>query len=439
MKMRNFSQDDLTSSSRATRFLMNWVFALLILQYLIPHADENVRVIPIIVFCLAAMVYFVTAPGPKAVSAVCSVLQSPVLAFIVIAGFLPIISSYSTWQRSTTYGILMVGVLMTARILVSGIGLLAILESFYKGLAFTIPMIPILSFREFAVSLASGGRYQPFGFHPNAIAEFAAILVPLHIWFAPQGRAWNIFRWFSVPICLLIIIATGSRSALAALACGCLVVLTIRQLSEPTRGVRRSHLVIGLLLMLALCLAAFDNHVSSKIGGYVWDKLELDSPQRGLNSGMSGRSKAFESFSETLSDDITLFGNGYRSTDNDIDYAVDNGYLTIAYELGFIPVCAIVGRHLFHLIRAIQLYFRNRTPAQNMLQMYIGFISTFLLVATVGRGLFSYGDPISLLALCFLIASDVDFRGPALVAPAMLPLGSSEDSPQSTPWLETQQ
>jgi len=392
------------------------VFALLVLQYLIPHADESVRVIPIVVFCFAAIVYFITAPQTKSASAVCSVLYSPVLAFIVIAGFLPIISSYTTWQRSTTYGILMVVVLVAARILVSGLGLLAILQSFHRGLAFTLPLVTILSFKQLITSLASGARYEPFGFHPNGIAEFAAVLVPLHIWFRLPGRAWSVFRWLSVPLCLIVIMATGSRSALAALTCGCLVVMAMRRLNHLGRGIRRCYLVFSLVLILALLImVAFDSTVSTRISGYVWNKLELDSPQRGLNSGMSGRSKAFQSFSQTLSENITLFGNGYRSTDTDIGYAVDNGYLTITYELGLVPVCAVVGRHLFHLVRAIHLYLRRGATHRDLLPNYIGFLCTFLLVATVGRGLFSYGDPISVLAICFLIGTDFDFKTSAYV------------------------
>lgn len=410
--MEKLWQHGLTKSARLARALTTAAFVLSILQYLILDPSEEIRAIPILVFCLAAGIYCMTATSSGRQAALASIFHLPVLVFALLVAAMPTISAtFLSSSRAMWYGVLMAFVLISARILVTAIGLPGILRSFYIALSAGVPMVVSISATELLNSLrGGGGRYSPLAFHPNWIGNLAAILIPLNIWIGPPGAKWKVFRWASSALALLVVIASGSRSGLVTLIVGCTVAAALQfSLHLGSWRFKRSHAIVLLVLMVLLLVFFSDSTATGRVGGYLWDRMALDSPGRGLDSGMSGRVVTFDAFRSTLTNSITLFGRGFRTTSED-GYFIDNGYLSSLYEIGVIPLCAVLGKYIWNLALLVRLYFRRGSSQKLCLLMYICLICTHLLTATVERALFSYGDPSSLLALCFLVATNFDFH-----------------------------
>jgi O-antigen ligase len=381
-------------------------------QGFLGNPGELVRVIPVVQFCFAALVGFIAAPVARRRFIGASVVYIWFLCFLLLVGVMPTVSSFYGSERATMYGSLMVVVLICARALLSEIGLYGVLRALYFALAIIIPVVVAATLPEFIAALSSG-RYSPFGFHPNAIAGMAALVVPMHVWLGPRRKAWRLVCLALAGLCLAVILATGSRGGVIAVVLALLLGTTLSGLGKG--GVRMSWakwltiLIVVLAMLVALIVLPGTNSYE-RATNYLTKKMALDSADRGINSGMSGRTKIWTSFLPVLLENLTLFGHGYRTTGEDVAGAVDNGYLTNTYELGVIPVCLIVGCYLFNLVRVIRLLFRDGTRGKSCLLTYACLIFLILASSVIGRGLFSYGDPLSIVALCLLVSADFDYR-----------------------------
>jgi O-antigen ligase len=247
----------------------------------------------------------------------------------------------------------------------------------------------------------------------------AALVVPMHVWLGPRRKAWRPVCLALAGLCLAVIVATGSRGGMVEVVLALLLGMTLSCIEKG--GFRMSWgkwltILIVVLAMIATLIVLPGSDTYERATGYVTKKMALDSADRGINSGMSGRTKIWTSFLPVLLENLTLFGNGYRTTGEDVAGAVDNGYLTNTYEIGVIPVCVIVGCYLINLVRVIRLLFQNGARGKSCLLMYVCLILLILTNGAIGRGLFSYGDPLSIAGLCLLVSADFDyseFRGVA--------------------------
>jgi O-antigen ligase len=140
---------------------------------------------------------------------------------------------------------------------------------------------------------------------------------------------------------------------------------------------------------------------------FIDEHLELSSPYRGLNTGLTGRIAVWRSVLDVLKDGSWLGGNGLRSTDQiayDIN-TVDNGYLVLLYEAGVIPAIGICLLYFTHTGRVVRNYLHSRDEGDS--RALIGLVLVTVAFFTnnlTARYLFGMGNPYSLMMLVFLAA-----------------------------------
>src|SRR5207302_7186068 len=115
-------------------------------------------------------------------------------------------------------------------------------------------------------------------------------------------------------------------------------------------------------------------------------------------SGLTGR---FDKWNETVhvfSDGTWLTGQGLRSSDS-MDPPIDNSYLVILYELGFVPLVLITWRFAAIFLRFVRSYFRSTSERQRKFSLACTLLMVvFLVNDIVGRFMFALANPYSLLA-----------------------------------------
>lgn len=397
---------------KVARALMTFAFLLSTLQFLIvERGDEMLRVIPIVVFCAAAIVGFICAPSSRRQAIAASCFHPQFILIFGIAGVLPTVSSIYSSQRATLYGALMVIVLLSARSLVTATGLDGILQSLYHSLAMAIPLVVALSLPSFLGALG-GKRYSPFEFHPNILAMFCAVLAPLHLWIGGQGKLWRMVHWFGALFAAAVLFATGSRGSLISLVVALVCASLLKWMAEGMR-ITQTRAISALLIAGALVAGSLGalrgSENADKAQNFVTQKLDLNSRDRGVSSGMSGRTKIWDSFVPLMLSTLSAFGNGYRTTSESFNRAIDNGYLTTIYELGVVPTLVILivyGRNLWYTA----WYYLRGDGGDTALRTYFCLVGCALLNGAVTRVLFGYGDPVSIFTLCFVAAVRDDLK-----------------------------
>ena len=160
--------------------------------------------------------------------------------------------------------------------------------------------------------------------------------------------------------------------------------------------------------MVVTLLAAFfvlvSNMDSTRDAYAVLDQvLSLSTPDRGLDSGMSGRVDMWHEALRVFSDGTWLLGHGVRSSDAAYTYPmIDNSYLVILYDMGVVPLILIAWRFVSILLRVARNAFRAADKDFRGLYIACGmFLVVLLVTSIVERSLFAVGNPFSLLAFLF--------------------------------------
>ena len=160
------------------------------------------------------------------------------------------------------------------------------------------------------------------GIHPNQIGAFALLAT----FFA--ARSMHSTRWLIYSLGLGFAVAVSSRSAGIA--------ILIIMLVDYTSGISRMTLLRAFFITTfsALFLVAV----------FVWfdwltSWLELDSPDRGVGSGFTGRVEMMSAFLPQAIEKPIL-GYGFRQREN--YQATHNGFLNFTLENGFIIAAAFV-------------------------------------------------------------------------------------------------
>jgi len=200
-----------------------------------------------------------------------------------------------------------------------------------------------------------------------------------------------------VGVAFLFCIAASSRGGLISASLGIVTVYAFAIWQDKTK---RKYFLLFLLLVI---FSLFFLHGIDKITGYLSSMLEFNSSDRGVNSGLTGRTDNWDKLLATIFSSIkaVLLGNGLRSGGVEVlGYAIDNGYLNMLYETGLVLTIFFV---LSMIVNANKLR-KSLLDVPNAIKaVALGLFVFILFESIVARYLLSIGNPVSLfLVFCML-------------------------------------
>lgn len=389
--------------------LLTVVFLLSFLQYCFDRVDA-IRLIPVALLIASALALLLVSPRASRTIMFSDAGSLFTALGIAIACLPPLFASfYRSSSFPAQYGVLMIVALLAIRILLSGIGIEGIMLAFFYGMALGLLIVVAVSFGNL-VSSFGAQRYAPPFFDANRIAFFAVASIPAQLWMVVRhGKKYALVL---SALCVVVILASASRGSLFALFIGgsvaLLLYLTKTMICGPLRISRRPLLNALAALCAVTALASSAQPAAEHVGRYLWTKLALDDRDRGLDSGFTGRSGHWGILLTELSKTSWVTGNGYRTTEEDFDFPLDNGYISSLYELGAISTAFILAKYALVFCWFSVEYLRARSRITECLLATVFTMVIFFSNAFVHRVLFGLGDPVSILALFWFVSNRQD-------------------------------
>jgi O-antigen ligase len=313
------------------------------------------------------------------------------------------------------YGLGFIMVFLCARLVVQEIGVPNVIRA-YSQAGIATASLTLISGRQTLFAGASGRFNGGTRAHPNLISFILAGFVPVIIWRAMEEKAgWKKKALIGLSIAAFgLVFITGSRGSLSAVLIAGGAMLFRGAMGGWLRTIRVRHLHIIVFLILIPLAASYlmQNNRIGHLGSFLVDFLSLNTSQRGLNSGLSGRTSIWQiAFRILRAHDRWLFGFGYRMGDRLVG-TIDNGYVQLLFESGLIAGGMILGS----MLRVFFLLWKASHPRENnawtryyavlwclMIVYFMNNIST--------RYLFSFGNPFSLCVLLLMAASPQELVG----------------------------
>jgi exopolysaccharide production protein ExoQ len=375
-------------------------------------ALPQASLVPILLLYFAA---FCTLLGPDRGQKIARILSGGSVLFLFLL-LSEVVSYYSGDLLSVYYGLILLGLFLSARLIVMHLGLLQIIRCYTYSAIFCVLTILITGRKELSGYGAGETRFTGgSGIHPNLIGFTLASYFPLFVGLAldlPRGKK-RLFVFGLILLTPVLLFTTGSRGSLGAILIA--LVVTALRFTVFNRIIGRLRLsalqimmgLLGLAVIIYIVLHGSDVARASK---FVVTALQLDSKQRGIHSGFSGRTTIWMIAISHLSGLQWLFGRGYRQ-----GYVIDSGYVTILYDNGLIGGSVILGsmlRVFFWLWGATKTmespgWWRYRVVLWSLMMIY--FINN---VTT--RYLFSFGNQFSLLIIFFIVCRKDELLGTSL-------------------------
>ncbi len=399
-----------TASDRIGIGLLTFCFLISYLQYCLERSDA-VRLVPIVLLLAGAFVFLVTRTRENRREILTTLTRPGTIGIFAAVIVPPLLSSW--FYRPTPfpfeYGIVMIAALIVTRILLSAIGFEGILQSFFYATTGGILVVAGLNYSELLTSLGSA-RFAPPYFDPNRIAFFAATSIPVQLWYAFRRRQYYVL--LVTALCLLVIFAASSRGSIGALLIGgsaTMFLYFVREFRSGPLTVSRNKLIGTLALSCVLTvIAAVDDREVANSAQLLGTKLALDDRDRGLDTGFTGRTIGWAQVMRILPKTFWLLGNGYRTSDEDFDFSVDNGYLAGLYELGLLSAVIVLAKYIFIVYFLAAVYISNRWAEGTLLPVLFFTLVTFFANAFVHRVFFGIGEQTSILAVFSFIATRQD-------------------------------
>ena len=339
----------------------------------------------------------------------------------VVFGEVVSYTSHDTYSEA--YGILFIGVFFCARLVVQEMGIPNLLRA-YSQAGFVTAVVVLISGRHAMLATDAGRFTGGTRAHPNLLSFILGGFLPAIVWRAMEEKE----RWRKRALILLsiatfvFIFLTGSRGTLSAVlvAGACVLARALGGGRLLRFRIRRVHIIVLLIMIpLAATFLLAHNRIGH-IADFLNDFLSLSSSQRGIKSGLSGRTGMWNiAFRILRAHNRWLFGFGYRAGDRMVG-TIDNGYVQLLFESGLIAGLMILGsmlRVFFLLWKASRLGENNAWTRYYM--MLWSMMIVYFLNNVSTRYLFSFGSPFSLCVLCLMAASRQELVGGGIRARVM--------------------
>ncbi len=324
--------------------------------------------------------------------------------------------SYSSHDiYSTTYGVVFVGVFLSARLIVQEIGIPNVIRA-YSQAAMATALVVLVTGRRTVLTSESARFTGGTRAHPNLVSFVLGGFLPVIVWRAIEEKD----RWRKRGLILLSVATflfaflTGSRGTLAAIliaAAGllarCLGAGWLRRFR-----INRLHIVLFVAMIPVAAMYLSQHNRIGHFADFLNDFLSLSTKQRGVKSGFSGRTGFWQiAFHLLGTHDRWLFGFGYRAGDRLVG-TIDNGYIQLLFESGLIAGSMILGSMLrvFFLLWTASRPRENNAWTRYYMMLWCMMIVYFLNNVST-RYLFSFGSPFSLCILCLMAASRQELVG----------------------------
>jgi hypothetical protein len=314
---------------------------------------------------------------------------------------------------SIQYGLILITVFLAARLIILQIGFLQVIRCYLYS-AVACSLVILIAGRK-QLSDYQGGETRFTGgasAHPNLLGFTLASYFPLFIGLAldlPRGKK-RLFMGGLACVTVVLLFTTGSRGSLGAVLLAAVITLIRFTLFNPLIGrIRFSPLQVtaGLLAIAALIYVLFHGNQLAHIVKFVVEALQLDSQQRGIHSGFSGRTTLWVVAIRRLTGLQWLFGMGYRQ-----GFLIDSGYVTILFDSGLVGGSVILGSILrvFYWLWTSTTridsagWWRYHIVLWNMIIIYL--VNNF-----TTRYLFSFGNQFSLLVIFMMVCQKGELLG----------------------------
>jgi hypothetical protein len=347
--------------------------------------------------------------------------------------------SYTSHDKySEFYGLVFLGIFLCARLIVQEIGVANVVRA-YSHAAILSVCIVLINGRRTLLAGESARFNGGTRAHPNLVGFVLAGFLPVLIWRAVEEKTpWKTRVLIGLSLLsFLMVFFTGSRGSLSALLIAGIALLLRGIGTGWLQKLRLRHLhVIVLVILIPLTVMFLLQHNRIvHIADYVVDFLALNTTQRGLKSGLSGRTGIWQiAFRLLAARDRWLFGFGYRTGDLLVG-TIDNGYIQLLFESGLIAGGLIFGsmvRVFFVLWKASSCRVNNAWNRYYLMLWCLMIVYFLNNIST--RYLFSFGSPFSLLVLFLMAASRRELVGGDPHAVVHPPTSSPRPASRAVAW-----
>jgi hypothetical protein len=414
--------------SLASKITLHWLIGVcLCLSFLLAllefhYRSPNAQLTHVALFCLAGLLVLCGRHRTERLQGLFA--GGGLLMTAVFFGEAISYISHDTY--SITYGVVFILIIFSARLIVQEVGMPAIIRAYSQAAILTVTFFLTFDLRK--VLAGTSARFSgSSGVHPNLVGFILGGFFPVIVWRALEYKV----RWkkrvavFLAAMTFFIIFLTGSRGTLSAIStAGVLLVLRAVAFERWLSRIRIGHsLIIAALVATPMVMVLLVQH--NRIGhflDFLVTTLQLNSSQRGINSGFSGRTYIWHITLNILrAENRWLIGFGYRAGDRLVG-TIDNGYIQLLFESGLIAGSMILGS----MIRVLVLTWKAAGLAQSgawrryytalwclMVIYFMNNVST--------RYLFSFGSSFSLCVLCMMTCSRRELVGAGTRKPAPEP------------------
>jgi exopolysaccharide production protein ExoQ len=241
-------------------------------------------------------------------------------------------------------------------------------------------------------------REAPFGMHPN-LAGF------VYGGFLVIAANSNLLKWrydkiltpAIIAFCLAIMTVASARGGLLAVV----LALAVYVANELTKGKRS----IGYVLAVGVAVVVLSTIYWRDIASYATEMFDLDSRQRGFESGGTGRFEIWHNGIDYIASRSwqVFIGSGFR-TAGQMGFPVESSYINIAIESGIFMVVIVLINFLSILLRS----YRKQASGSAFHRLAFYALLFALFQSVFNRYLIAIGNPFSLMVL--LIASKASPR-----------------------------
>lgn len=366
-----------------------------------PDLTISVQIVPLALFAALVLTRFFFSPDVA--SAVVSLFVSESLISVFLLALLIIAPAIqSEHSGCLSFSLMLALCLVLARLYTSLVPIQEVLEAFFWSAVVSVSVFLALGFASLAESVQNASRLWIFNFHPNLLAFVLAGYSCVAVWkFMTGNWTHKLISALVGVLCLVVIFFASSRGSIVAIVVGCGVafVLYIYKLPRKQKARALKRFAVSTVVLLSVSMSISQLESVSTALDFTDKILQVTHPQRGIDSGFTGRFDKWELTLNALSDGSWMIGHGIRSSD-DQEQLIDNSYLVMIYEIGIVPlvlVCWRYGKVLDYLLRG---YFKH----SNTLHLSCALlIVVFLTNNIVARYLLSVGNPFSLLALLLFV------------------------------------